>query len=67
MNQYVKETHLMVNEDKGEDYAWIVAGDDCEEVVEITQRQEWGHRRLFVLTMKDFGSCDFTMAYAVPW
>ena len=81
MSQYNRESFLKVTSDAGsasEGYTWLIDYDDCEGIVDITSGVVYypstnGNvdnsysEEIFTLTAGGFGSCEFTIAYAIPW
>ena len=81
MSQYNRESYLSVTSDSGstaQGYTWLIDYDDCEGIVDITSSIAYypstnpnvdnGYsEEIFTLTAGGFGTCDFTIAYAIPW
>jgi len=81
LSQYNRESFLSVTSDSGssaQGYTWLIDYDDCDGIVDITSSIVYypstnanvdnGYsEEIFTLTAGGFGTCDFTIAYAIPW
>ena len=81
LSPYSREAYLSATSDSGasaQGYVWVVDYDDCDRVLDITSSTAYYpstdpevdnsySEETFTLTARTFGSCDFTIAYAIPW